>query len=120
MTRHPYKHKLLLDENFPPRQRFPKLNSLYDVKHIALDLKITGVDDPVVYDVARKQGRLLVTRNFPHFRALPVSSDTAGVIGVSGNLTFSQIDTKLASFLRRISSKSLYGKATYISGETRS
>jgi predicted nuclease of predicted toxin-antitoxin system len=119
MTRRPYKHKLLLDENFPPRRRFPKLNELYDVKHIILDLhQREGQDDPAVYEIARKQQRLLITRNFADFRNLPTPSDTAGVIGMSGNLTYNQIDTKLVAFLKKESSKSLYSASHYISGES--
>jgi predicted nuclease of predicted toxin-antitoxin system len=119
MTRRPYKHKLLLDENFPPRKRFPKLNALYDVKHIILDLhQREGQDDPAVYEIARKQQRLLITRNFDDFRNLPTPADTAGVIGISGNLTYAQIDTKLVAFLKRANPKRLYGSANYISGES--
>jgi hypothetical protein len=119
MTQKLYKHKLLLDENFPPHTRLPKLNGLYDVKHIALDLHNAGMKYLPVYELACQENRLLVTRNYPDFRSLPKSTDTGGAISISGNLTYSQIDTKLVSFLRKSNPKSLYGKASYISGETR-
>ena len=120
MTQKFYKHKLLLDENFPQRTRLPKLNSLYDVKHVALDLHKAGTKDPQVYQLACQENRLLVTYNFSDFRSLPKPSDTGGVVGVSGNLTYSQIDTKLVAYLKKQNPKNLYGKANYISGESRS
>ncbi len=58
-----YKHKLLLDENMPSRLEFPRLNGLFDVKHIRDDLKSGGLSDPQVYDLAGKQQRLIVTFN---------------------------------------------------------
>src|SRR3954469_2154577 len=120
MTQKFYKHKLLLDENFPQRTRLPKLNSLYDVKHVALDLNKAGIKDPQVYALACREHRLLITRNFADFRSLAKPTDRGGgVVGVSGNLTYSQIDTKLVSYLKKENPKHLYGKAHYISGESR-
>jgi predicted nuclease of predicted toxin-antitoxin system len=120
MTHKLHKYKLLLDENFPRRIRFPKLNELYDVKHIVLDLgKRQGLADPDVYEVARNHKRIVITRNISDFRDLPKPADTAGVIGVSGNLTYEQIDTKLVAFLKKATPKSLYGAFHYISGESK-
>ena len=48
MVHHFYKHKLLLDENMPPRLEFPRLNGLFDVKHIRDDLGSGGLLDPEV------------------------------------------------------------------------
>ena len=80
-----YKHKLLLDENMPPRTAFLLLNSqtsfwrfsasnyagaAYDVKHIVVDLRRGGLPDPEVYQLAVEQKRILVTYNTKHFRPL--------------------------------------------------
>jgi Domain of unknown function (DUF5615) len=55
-----YKFKLLYDENMPPRQRFPRLNSRYDVKHIRDDFHYTGLKDPPVYELAKSLNRLII------------------------------------------------------------
>ena len=114
------KPKLLLDENFPPRQRLPKLNQRYDVKHIRDDFGLVGLKDPPVYEVAVKEHRLLITFNPDDFRPLVENREASGVIGVSHNLTDAQIDTKLVALLNKTSPKRLYGAFHYISGETRS
>lgn len=118
MTRKLYKHKLLLDENFPSRMRLPKLNKLYDVKHLRDDFRQGGIKDHSAYAVAVKNHRLFITFNYEDFRPMAEKSKESGVIGVSSNLPNDQIDTKLAAFLRRTNPKSLYGAFHYISGES--
>jgi len=113
------KPKLLLDENCRPRKRFPKLNSLYDVKHVAEDLHKSGLKDREVYELAKEQGRLVVTYNDKDFLPFADKSEDSGVIGVSPNLSTAQIDTKLVALLRKSNRKSLYAAFHYISGETR-
>lgn len=112
-----HKHKLLLDENFPIRTHFPALNRRFDLKHIKADLNHEGLSDPEVYTLARKQRRLVVTRNIKHFKELAQTSNDTGVIGVSENLTFDQVDKKLTALLTKSTKKSLLGKLTTISGE---
>lgn len=112
-----YKHKLLLDENFPIRQHLTALNRRFDVKHVGADLNQEGLPDPQVYALARKQKRLVITRNVKDFKKLAQTSDETGVIGISPNLTFDQIDKKLTALLMKSSKKSLLGKLTIISGE---
>ena len=116
-TRRFYKHKLLLDENFPIRRHFSALNSRFDVKHVGADLNQEGLSDPEVYALARKQKRLVITRNIKDFKELAQTSNDTGVIGISPNLTFDQIDKKLTALLNKSTKKSLFGKLTTISGE---
>lgn len=113
-----YKHKLLLDENFPVRKHFPILNRRFNVKHVGADLNQEGLSDPQVYNLARKEGRLVVTRNIKDFQKLAQNSTESGVIGISPNLTFEQADKKLTALLNRSSKKSLFGKLTTLSGGT--
>src|SRR5690242_813604 len=113
-----YKHKLLLDENMPPRLEFPRVNGLFDVKHIRDDLNSGGLPDPQVYDLAVTLLRLVVTFNVSDFKALATRSLETGIIGVSTHLSSHQLDTKLTSLLVRSSAKSLLGKLTTITGET--
>lgn len=112
-----YKHKLLLDEGFHVRQRLPILNHRFDVKHITGDFKQLGLPDTEVYQFAIKQKRIIVTFNVKDFKALAISSNQTGVIGVSANLAPSQIDKKLTALLNKSTKKSLFGKLTTISGE---
>jgi hypothetical protein len=113
-----HKFKLLLDENMPGRRAFATLNHLFDVKHIALDLKKDGIPDESVYQEAVKTKRLIVTFNGGDFRPFVIKSKETGIIAVSDNLPTSRIDSKLVALLVRSSPKSLYGKLTTITGET--
>lgn len=114
-----YRHKLLLDENFPIRKYFPTLNRRFNVKHIGADYNLASLSDPKVYDLARKEKRIIVTRNIKDFEKLALMSNKTGVIGISPNLTFEQLDTKLTSLLNKSTRKSLLGKITHISGESK-
>lgn len=114
-----YKHKLLLDEGFYYRQSLPILNSRFDVKHISGDFGKNALPDSRVYEFAKAKGRILVTFNVKDFKPLASISKFTGVIGVSANLTLDQIDKKLTSLLLRSTRKSLLGKITQISGESK-
>ncbi len=110
-----HKHKLLFDENMPQRQMFPRLNELFDVKHVRDDLHSGGFPDPQVYELAAKLNRLLVTYNIKDFKALATQSQGTGIIGVAAHLPLHQIDTKLTALLIRSSEKALLGKYTALS-----
>src|SRR6266446_1696460 len=101
MPRKFYKFKLLLDENMPPRQRFPRLNSRFDLKHIRDDLNQTGLKDPPVYALAGKLNRLIITFNGNDFKNMVAQSTQTGVINLSTNLRNDQIDTKLTALLTK-------------------
>jgi len=118
MTRKLYKWKLLLDENMPPRQRFPRLNSRFDIKHVRDDLHAASSKDPVVYEFARKLGRILITFNGDDFRRFAETSQEAGVISVSPNMRNDQIDSKLTALLTRGGKAAFYGRLTNLSPET--
>jgi hypothetical protein len=113
-----YKHKLLLDENMPRRVDFPNLNSKFDVKHLADNLRQGGLADQDVYQLAVDQKRILVTYNSKHFRKLAGSKADAGIIGVSASLPASQVDTKLTALLTRSTPHALEKKFTPLTGET--
>src|SRR5438876_4638814 len=101
MTHRLYKHKLLLDEGFPPRSYFPILNQRFDVKHIKDDLKKIGLPDEAVYTVAVQLKRLIVTYNAKDFRHLASRSQATGVIGVGALTLYHHIDKKLTSLLTK-------------------
>ena len=105
-----YKHKLLFDENVPPRLYFPNLNQYFDVKHIRDDLKKGKAIDKNVYDIAVSLGRIIITSNIKDFRPLAGSKKDAGIIGIPDHLLAHQLDTKLTAFFKKTNPKILAGK----------
>jgi len=59
--------KLLLDEMMPRRERFPHLNNFHDLKHIVHDMKKPGIKDSQIIMMAKRNGRILLTKNVKHF-----------------------------------------------------
>jgi predicted nuclease of predicted toxin-antitoxin system len=104
------KHKLLLDENMSPRIAFPNLNSIFDVKHVREDFRLTSLSDLEVYQFAVKQQRILLTYNIKHFRQLAGTRSDAGIIGIPPHLTSAQVDTKLTALLTKSTPNALQGK----------
>jgi len=82
------------------------------VKHIKHELNKGGVSDQVVYNLATKLRRIIVTYNIGDFRKLATKSKNAGVIGATLGLTPEQLDKTLNALLSRNTGKSLYGKYT--------
>src|SRR5438876_352729 len=113
-----HKHKLLLDENMPPRADFKRLNHIFDDKHISLDMNQSGLLDEKVHTEAAKLHRLVVTFNGDDFKSLAAKSTKTGILYVSDNLSSEQIDTKLTALLLRSTPNALYGKFTTLTGET--
>ena len=113
-----HKFKLLLDENMPARKQFALLNHLFDVKHIAFDLRKGGLRDEQVYQEATKMHRLIITFNGKDFKAFAAKSVETGVIFVSQNLSNEHIDSKLTALLTKSTPNALYGKFTALTGET--
>jgi len=102
----------------PPRQSFPRLNSRFDVKHIRDDFKQLGLKDPGVYDLAAKRNRLIITFNGTDFKKMVGKSTQTGVINISANLRYEQIDTRLTALLTKRNERSLYGQFTDLTGES--
>lgn len=120
MAKRFFKHKILLDENFPVRSYFPLLNSKFNVKHVAKDLKRSGWSDDQVYKFAEKRKMIIVTFNIKDFVDFLDISHNTGIVGVSDNLPNEDIDKKLTSLFTKSTERSLIGKLTKISGETSS
>lgn len=117
MTKRFFRHKLLFDENFPVRSYFPLLNSRFDIKHIVEDYNLSGISDLKVYELAKRESRLLLTRNVKDFMDLAETSRETGVIGVSPKLLPQQMDKKLTALLIRSTKKALFGKLTQINAD---
>ena len=115
MARTFYKHTLLLDEGFPPRWYFPRVNERFDVKHIKDDFRKIGLPDTEVYAFAVREKRLIVIYNAKDFRRLAQNSKETGVIGVSALMPYHHIDNKLTSLLINSSPHALQGTYTALS-----
>ena len=102
----------------PSRHFFPRLNRLFDIKHISIDLKKGGMPDEQEHQEGVKLNRLVVTFNGDDFKSLAPISQRTGIIAVSDNLSNEHIDKKLASLLIRSSEKAFLGKFIYITRET--
>ena len=85
-----HKFKLLLDENMPARKKFELLNRLFDVKHLAFDLRKGGIRDEQVYKEAVKMHRLIITFNGKDFKTLAANSKETGIIFVSQIFTLAR------------------------------
>jgi hypothetical protein len=106
---------LLLDEGFPPRLYFPRLNERFDVKHVKDDYRKIGLPDTEVYSLAMQLKRLIVTYNAKDFRRLAHNSKETGVIGVPALMSYYHIDNKLTYLLTNSSPNALQGKYTALS-----
>ena len=110
-----YKHKLLLDEGISPKKSLKRINSRYNIKHIKHDLNKGGIKDEEVYEIARKQKRIIITYNIDDFKKLAKKSKDTGIIGITQGSTPEELDKKLNSQLSKSSEKSFYGKYTPLS-----
>lgn len=110
-----HKYKLLLDEQLPFRSSFPRLNSIFNLKHIAKDYKNSGLQDIKVYELAKQEKRLLLTVNIKDFKDLIGESKNAGVIGIPSHWSFEKVDTQLTALLSKKKPGELYGKYTSLS-----
>src|SRR3990167_2868421 len=117
MVRKFRKHKLLLDEGFPVRAYFPLLNSRFDVKHITQDFKQVSLSDSEVHRFAADHDRIVVTLNIKDFKPIFPTNKNTGVIGVSANLPYDQVDKKLTALLIKSTKRQLLGRLNVITGE---
>jgi predicted nuclease of predicted toxin-antitoxin system len=95
-----YKHKTLLDEQLYHRRMYPLLNEHFEVKHIRDDLHLGGLPDPAIYELALKQGRIILTKNVKDFRPL-LREDSPGIISIPETWATSRVDSKLTALLMR-------------------
>jgi hypothetical protein len=114
-----YKHKTLLDEHLYHRRVYPLLNAHFDVKHIRDDLPLDGLPDPQVYELAVKQGRIILTTNVTDFRPL-LRDDCPGIIGIPDAWLPNRIDTKLTALLMKHGANYFRGRYRSLAAEVQS
>lgn len=102
------KCKLLLDENISSRKTLVRLNSRFNLRHIREDYKKSGILDKEVFEIAEKEGRIIVTFNEKDFAAN--HRRRSGLIALSTSLTTDEVDTKITSLLTSRKRCHLIGK----------
>jgi hypothetical protein len=101
----------------PQRYRLPLLNKQFDIKHVRDDLGKGELDDPLVYELAVREQRVLVTYNIKDFRPLAGTKADRGIIGAPDRLPILQLDTKLCAMLKRLTPNALNGKYLALGAE---
>ena len=104
-----------MDEGISPKKSLKRINSRYNIKHIKHDLNKGGIKDEEVYEIARKQKRIIITYNIGDFKRLAKKSKDTGIIGITQGITPEELDKRLNSLLSKSSEKSFYGKYTSLS-----
>jgi len=110
-----FKFKLLLDENMPPKNRFPRLNNRFDLRHVIHDIKLKqGTSDKNVFELAKKDNFIILTFNYKHFQIFKFNNKS-GLIGLSTNLSIEKIDQKINSLLSKTNRGEVFGKKRFLS-----
>ena len=100
------KYKLLLDEGMPPRNRYPNINRVYDLKHITHDFGLSGISDKKVYEKAVIESRILLVFNTKHFRKL-LTKNGPSIIAISQNMNNTDVDLKILKVLKGVDKSKL-------------
>jgi len=94
------RYKLLLDEMLPRREKLPELNRTHDLKHIVHDLGKSGLSDKRILVIAKRQNRIVVTKNVRDFQGL-CTEKGVDMVGVTEALLPEELDKKIMAYLRR-------------------
>lgn len=97
------KYKLLLDEGLFLPKFYPKLNNFHNLKHIAHDLRRSGIKDELLYELATRENRILIVFNTKDFKTL-IKKNKPSVIALSTNLSNKAADSKIFKALREMKS----------------
>lgn len=95
--------RLLLDEMLPPRSKFPNLNKYHDLKHVVRDFHLEGISDDKVVKFAKKERRILISKNSRHMIDLS-HINKISLICITEAMGWEEIDLVVMSTLRSIKS----------------
>lgn len=104
MSPRPGRHNLLLDEMFPKKDKFPVLNKLHNLRHIVHDLKGSGLKDSEVVFLAKKQGRILISKNDKHMIEI-CKTKKVQLISITETMPEEEIDKKIVAELNNWTSE---------------
>lgn len=90
---------MLLDEMFPDRESFPSLNKHHNLRHVAIDFKLNGSPDEDVVQIAKKEVRILVSKNVKHMIIL-CQKASVPLICITEKMTNEEIDNKIMAKLK--------------------
>ena len=93
----------------PRREKFPLTNNLHSLRHIVHDYKKSGLQDEQILILAKKEGRILVTKNIKDF-VTKCKTYHVDVIGVSEQLPSEELDKLLVANLGKRSSPKTSGR----------
>lgn len=110
------RYKLLLDEGLPFKEKFPKLNNLHTLRHINHDLRRGGARDSQIYEIAVKDGSMVVVFNTKDFKVL-IRRNNPSVISLSSGLTNKQIDLRLCKVLKNLKPSQKIGMLISVTNE---
>ena len=95
--------RLLLDEMLPPRSKFPNLNKYHDLKHVVRDFHLEGISDDKVVKFAKKERRVLISKNSRHMIDLG-RINKIKLICITETMDWEEIDSVIMSALRNMKS----------------
>ena len=113
MTPRLKRFKLLLDEMLPRKIKYPQLNNFHDVKHIVHDCHQSGISDTQILKLARRDNRILVTKNIKHFQS-HCQEYKVDVMGVTETILPEQLDKSIVAILHRWGKSKMTGRFTKI------
>lgn len=97
------RYRLLLDEMFPRRAAFPRLNNFHDLRHVIHDFRLIDNRDENVVGLAKNQKRILISKNEKHMIEL-CGKESVILICVTEAMTNEEVDKQITSVLRKLGS----------------
>jgi len=87
---------------------FPQVNNFHNLKHIVHDLKKPGIKDEEIVAIAKKQNRIIITKNTKHFRDC-CQKKKVDLIGVTEIAILEKFDKEIMAYLRRKKQRKMTG-----------
>lgn len=101
MSPRPNRYLLLLDEMFPSRKAFPRLNKYHNLKHVFHDFHLDNNQDENVVKLAKIQKRILISKNKKHMVRL-CEKEQVKLICITETMDWEEIDSIATAALRKI------------------
>lgn len=98
---------------FPRRIKYPALNRHHDVKHIVHDYKRGGITDVHLLKLARKDNRIVITKNIKDFQ-FQCQQYQVDIVGVTETIPPEELDKSLMAKLHSWGRSNMSGRFTKI------
>lgn len=93
----------------PRREKLPEVNRHHDLKHLVHDFRKSGLYDDEIVNVAKKEGRILITKNIKHFHEFCKLKEV-DMIGVTETVPPEELDRSIMAYLRKREQQEMSGK----------